>query len=253
MGHKLVGIFTLLVFIIGSLHAQTTGIEYSYELDEHLLTLSKPSAPEVFRGHVIFTTPSTYRRAGIAFAHENWAKIHWFRKLELPIDDVESFVEDRKTPQQFYHDSGIMFTVYTPPPDTAFLEYRLIVDGLWIADPLNSANRFDADSGIKTSLVYVDPQPPAVVNQEPESGPVTFRYVGEPSDTVFLTGSFNNWDPFMYKMEEYMPGRYSLSLNLPAGTYYYAFYLRGERNHDAANPEKIYLLDGRTASVLAVR
>jgi hypothetical protein len=252
MTHKLFRTLILLLIIIDNGEAQSiAGTEYTYELSEHLLTLTQPSAPEVFDGQVIFTLPSAYRRAGVAFAHENWTKIHWFRKLELPIDDVPPLVEGSNIPRQFYHDSGIMFTVYTPPPGIERLEYRLIADGLWIADPLNRDIRFDTSSGVQNSLVYLDPVPSP--NKEYDDGRVRFHFRTVPGTSVYLTGSFNNWDPFMYEMSEDAPGVYTLALGLPAGTYHYVFFQRGEFSHDLTNPEQIYLLDGRTASVLVVR
>ncbi|MDR1470680.1 MAG: glycogen-binding domain-containing protein [Spirochaetaceae bacterium] len=260
MKHKLFGTLMLLLIIIGKGEAQNRArAEYSDELSEYLLTLTRPAAPVVLDGQVLFTLPSTYRRAGVAFAHENWTEIHWFRKLELPIDDVAPYVEKSKVPRQFYHDSGIMFTVYTPPPGTAFLEYRLIADGLWIADPLNSESRLDTSSGVKNSLVYLDRGPNSAFVEEARKtkeaandGRVRFRYDAEPGSAVYLTGSFNNWDPFMYEMREEAPGAYTLALGLPPGTYQYVFFDRGLFYPDLSNPERIHLLDGRIASVLAV-
>jgi hypothetical protein len=251
MNHKTLGALLLLLIIIGNVEAQeTVQAPYSYELAEHLLTLTQPSAPEVFDGQVIFTLPSVYRRAGVAFAHENWTSIHRFRKLELPIEDVAPFADN--DPRQFYHDSGIMFTVYTPPPGIEILEYRLVADGLWITDPLNTENRLDTASGSRNSLVYLDPVPATQMTNEESDGRIHFRYRTEPGDTVYLAGSFNNWDPFMYEMDEETPGNYTLALGLPAGTHHYVFFQRGEFHHDLFNPERIYLLDGRTASVVVV-
>jgi hypothetical protein len=219
------------------------------------LTLTRPAAPVIIDGQVVFTLPSTYRRAGVAFAHENWTKIHWFRKLRLPIDDVAPFVEKSNVPRQFYHDSGIMFTVYTPPSDVAVLEYRLIADGLWIADPLNSESRLDTSSGARNSLVYLDPvsaQKAAEAKTAENDGRILFRYNAEPGSAVYLAGSFNNWDPFMYEMREETPGAYTLALGLPPGTYQYVFFDRGAFHPDLSNPERVYLLDGSAASVLKV-
>jgi hypothetical protein len=253
MNHKIPGTLLLLLLIIGNAEAQETALtEYSYELAEHLLTLTRPSAPEVFDGQVIFTLPSAYRRAGVAFAHENWTTIHQFRKLELPIENTAPFTDNANIPREFYHDSGIMFTVYTPPPGTGILEYRLIADGLWFADPLNTESRLDTASGTRNSLVSLDPAPAPRTADEPGDGRVRFRCRAEPGDTVYLAGSFNNWDPFMYEMSEETPGNYTLALGLPAGTYHYLFFQGGAFRHDLANPGRAYLLDGRTASVIVV-
>jgi hypothetical protein len=255
MRHKLFGTLVLLLIIIGKGEAQhITNEEYGDEISEYLLTLTRPVAPAVLDGQVIFTLPSSYRRAGVAFAHENWTEIHRFRKLELPIDDVAPFVEKSKVPRQFYHDSGIMFTVYTPPPGVALLEYRLIADGLWIADPLNEESRLDTSSGAINSLVHLDPEEAAEEAPLTESnGRVRFRYNTEPGTAVYLTGSFNNWDPFMYEMREETPGEYALALGLPPGTYRYVFFDRGTFHPDLSNPERVHLIDGRIASVLNVK
>jgi hypothetical protein len=147
-----------------------------------------------------------------------------------------------------------MFTVYTPPPGVTVLEYRLIADGLWIADPFNGESRLDTSSGATNSLVYLDPGPAETGGAHaPENdGRVRFRYNAEPGYAVYLTGSFNNWDPFMYEMREETPGAYTLALGLPPGTYQYVFFDRGAFHPDLSNPERIYLLDGRVASVLNV-
>jgi hypothetical protein len=253
MSHKTLGTLILLLIIIGSAGAQQRAeTDYSYELAEYLLALTQPSAPEVFDGQVIFTLPSRYRRVGVAFAHENWTTIHRFRKLELPIENTAPLTDNANIARQFYHDSGIMFTVYTPPPGVEILEYRLIADGLWITDPLNPESRLDTASGVQHSLVYLAPLPAPQTTTAERDGRIHFRYRTAPGDAVYLAGSFNNWDPFMYEMNEETPGTYTLALGLPAGTYHYVFFQRGTFHHDLSNPEQVYLLDGRTASVLTV-
>ena len=244
------------LFIIGSIWPEQTdeySDEYSYELAEHLLTLTKPVAPYVFDGKVIFSLPSSYRRAGVAFAHEDFAVIYWFRKLDLPIENTEPFIEKSKVPRPFYHDSGVMFTVYTPPEDAALLEYRFIADGLWIADPLNPGSRLDPATGVKNSLIFLDPKPKQRFVDRAVPGLVHFSYQAEAGETVFLAGNFNNWDPFMYRLTEETPGRYGLSLHLPAGAYHYVFFYRGRRLTDPSNAERIFLADGSAASVVVVR
>jgi hypothetical protein len=233
---------------------------YSDELTEFLLTLKRPVPPLLVDGSVVFTLPSTYRRTGVAFAHEDFAEIHWFKKLELPIENPDTFVEKSKVPRAFYHDSGISFTVYEPPAETALLEYRLIADGLWISDPNNVNYRLDGASGVKNSLFFLDPKPQTRLFDKESPGLIHFSYDAPPGETVTLAGSFNNWDPFMYQLSESGDGgsnhgRYSMTLNLPAGTYHYVFFHRGERRPDPASPasDTIYLRDGGLASVLVVK
>ena len=56
----------------------------------------------------------------------------------------------------------------------------------------------------------------------------------------------------MYQLTETRPGQYSLSLPLPAGTYYYVFYHRGERNLDPINFHIAYTKYGERVSEITV-
>jgi hypothetical protein len=56
----------------------------------------------------------------------------------------------------------------------------------------------------------------------------------------------------MYELREVSPGRYTLSLPLPAGTYQYTFFYRGERRLDPTNPSRVYTREGKAANEAAV-
>jgi 1,4-alpha-glucan branching enzyme len=88
--------------------------------------------------------------------------------------------------------------------------------------------------------------------QDVPSGAVTFRFDAFPRETIYVAGSFNNWDPFMYVMKEKEPGHYELILNLPPGTYQYIFFYRGERHLDQNNLMSVYR-DGRPVSQTIVQ
>ena len=81
---------------------------------------------------------------------------------------------------------------------------------------------------------------------------VKFIYKGESGLKLNLAGTFTNWDPWIYQLEEIQPGLYELELPLTTGTYYYNYYLGLTPILDNTNPEKIYTADGRSASVLTV-
>jgi hypothetical protein len=240
----------LLIVIIGSIGAADTNSAQidadSQRFVDHLLTLQKPSRPKVIEDAVIFTAPSTHRRVGIAFAHEGFGKVYWFKRLMVPNENPGPWVKD-KAPPDMFRDSGILYYIYTVPETiSGSLEYRLIIDGLWVSDPLNP-DRSD-DSGIPCSLVQL---PPLRRADNPNRGPVgtlTFTYYAESGSTVTVAGSFNSWDPFMYELREVSRGRYSLSLPLPAGTYQYAFFYRGERCLDPNNPRRVYTREGKAAN-----
>ncbi|GHV70629.1 hypothetical protein AGMMS49928_19160 [Spirochaetia bacterium] len=239
----------LLILIIGNIGAIDTG---SYLFIEHLINISGPAAPELFDDGVIFTAPPDSRRTGIAFAHEGFAKIYWFQRLLVPEDQgppPENAKEDRPTK---YRDTGLLFYVYTPPATVSELGYRLIIDGLWSADPLNP-RLAETPLGLAQSVVALPPKAPALPPLADMPGILTFSYRAPAGEKITVGGTFNGWDPFMYEMKEKSPGLYSLSLPLPPGTYHYMFYHRGERIPDPANTRRVYTKEGKIASEAVVK
>jgi hypothetical protein len=240
---KKVIIIMLLTAIIGSIEAADTE---SYQFIDHLLSLRGPEKPRILEDKVVFTASSSHRRVGIAFAHEGFGKVYWFRKLLVPNENAGPWVKE-KPPADLYQDSGMLFYIFTIPEDLrGNLEYRLIIDGLWVADPLNPDYRQDA--GITRSVVSIPTiRRPDSPNRGPE-GTLTFTFYAAPGGSVTVAGSFNRWDPFMYELREVSSGRYTLSLPLPPGTYQYAFFYRGERQLDPNNPRRVYTREGKAAN-----
>jgi hypothetical protein len=224
----------------------------SYQFIDHLINLKTPGKPEILDDGVLFTVPSLYRSVGIAFAHEKFAKIYWFQKLMKVRDDPEA-ADAKKGDEDLYRDSGILFHAYPIPRDKQELEYRLIIDGLWTADPLNPLRRIDADSGLYHSVILLPEiqRPPTAFDGPP--GTLSFTYRAQPGEAVTVAGDFNGWDPFMYELRETSPGLYSLVLPLPPGTYHYVFYHRGRRFSDPNNTNKVYNLSGEVVSEAVVR
>jgi hypothetical protein len=233
-----------LLFIIGNISALDTD---SYEFNDFLLRVSSAGRPEIIEDGVLFTAPSSYRSVGIAFAHENFTPIHWFRKL-LILEEQGPPPASGKQPAPQYGDSGVLFFAYTPPENTRTLEYRLIVNGLWTADPLNPLRRQDAKSGIYHSVVILPEIQRAATVFDGNPGSLNFSFAAPPGETITVAGDFNGWDPFMHSLAETAPGRYSLSLPLPAGTYRYVFYRRGTRVTDPNNRNTVYDKYGNPAS-----
>jgi len=240
----------LLMCIIGSIRAANTD---SFQFIDHLLRLKEPERPQIVEDAVIFTAPSSYRRVGIAFAHEGFGKVYWFQRLMISNENAGPWKKD-KPPPDLHKDSGLLFFIYTIPEDlTGVLEYRLIIDGLWVKDPLNPDSRIDPVSGIVKSVITIPYiKRPDSPNRGPE-GNLTFTYYAPPGETITVAGSFNNWDPFMYELRETSPGFYTLSLPLPAGTYQYTFFYRGERRLDPNNPRRVYTREGKAANEATVK
>ena len=224
----------------------------SYELIDRLLTIREPSAPIIYDNHVIFTANSSLRRVGVAFAHENFANVYWFRHILVPQDFLNPVI----LPGQRYPDpltnSTIQFHVFQCPENLRELEYRLIINGLWTIDPLNPQSRRDPVSGLAMSVLslpHVAPRPNPLSGL-PEG--LNFSFRGPPGETVTVAGDFNGWDPFMYELRENPAGVYSLIIPLPPGTYQYIFFHRGQRYLDPHNPRRVYSSDGRIASEIII-
>jgi hypothetical protein len=240
----------LLIVIIGNIEAVDTE---SYHFLDHLLGLNGPGAPEIYEDGVLFTAPSSYKRVGVAFAHENFTPIHWFRKLMISEDNRIPNPPKGIGPPPAYTDSGLLFLIYTPPAAIQELEYRIVIDGLWTADPLNPQVRLDRKSGTSRSVIAM-PQierPPTPYDGPP--GALSFAFEALPGETVTVAGSFNGWDPFMYPLREISPGRYALTIPLLSGVYQYVFYYRGERVPDPNNPDWVYTREGAIASEAVVK
>ncbi|MCL2065908.1 MAG: glycogen-binding domain-containing protein [Treponema sp.] len=224
----------------------------SYQLIDRLLTLPGPGAPVVFEDSVIFTASSGLRRAGVAFAHEDFSKVYWFRQLMVPQDPLGAPIpHGRKVPDP-YKDSGILFYVHQIPQNIRELEYRLVINGLWTTDPANPITRKDPVSGLLWSVLAVPPRTPTPDILGGQSGTLSFSFRGPPGETVTVAGSFNGWDPFMYELRESPAGVYTLNLPLPPGRYQYAFFHRGQRYVDPHNPRRVYSTDGNTVSEIVI-
>ena len=235
----------LLIFIIGNIGA--VDIE-SYQFIDHLRAISGPGTPEIYEDVVLFTAPSSYQRVGISFAHEGYAKVHWFKRLMIPGDPAELVAagKNRKNADP-NNDSGIMFHLETIPENITNMDYRLIIDGLWTADPLNPLT-ISGPSGIVESRVPLPEKSKTSLTAATPPGTYRFIYRASPGENITVGGSFNNWDPFMYEMRETNPGLYTLTLPLPPGSFQYVFFYRGEQIPDPANPKKLYTREGRIVS-----
>jgi hypothetical protein len=250
---KYIFIPALLLLIIGNICAVDTE---SYEFIDHLLSITSPQNPDIFEDAVIFSASSQYKKVGIAFAHEQFSKVHWFRNLLVPREivplDENAKAPDDDGPSVGFADSGILFHIFDIPLDMSVISYRLVIDGLWTIDPYNPNKKMDLQTGLEYSIVDVPPIKRAENISQSESGSITFKYNASAGETVTVAGSFNSWDPYMYKMRETMPGTYSLTLSLPPGQHHYVFYHRGQRVLDPINNQKKYTREGLAASEIMI-
>ncbi len=191
-------------------------------------------------GHfIVFTATGSARYAAIAFAHEQYKTQHPFKRL-VHRDENGKKIDD------------VLFYIAEVPPESRELQYRMSIDGLWTVDPLNRQTEYDYQNGMMVSTLPVDYYDVFKTASEPE-GQVRFTYEGASGDEIRLAGSFNGWDPFMYEMTETSPGRYEITLPLPPGTWYYAFFSGTTQLPDLTNETRVYTKDGRVASVVSVK
>jgi len=235
----------LLTLIIGNIGAADTE---SYKFIDYLRAISVPGKPEIYEDGVIFTAPSTFQRVGISFAHEGYARVHWFKQLMIPADMAE-LVATQKNRKNINpnKDSGIMFYIETIPAGIKNMDYRLIIDGLWITDPLNPLT-VTGPAGVVESRIPLPAKPATAQAAQTPPGTYRFSYRAEPDEVITVAGSFNNWDPFMYELREVSPGFYTLTLPLPPGSFQYIFFHRGESFPDQSNTKRLYTRDGRIVS-----
>jgi len=224
----------------------------SYEIINRLLTIHEPGAPVIYEDFVIFNADSSLRRVGVAFAHENFSTVYWFRHLLVPQEWLNPIILPGQKVPSPYKDSGLQFHVYQVPDNLRELEYRLVINGLWTTDPANPQTRRDPVSGLALSVLSL---PFREKKHNPQDGlpeGLNFLFGGPPGETVTVGGSFNGWDPFMYELKESPAGVYSITIPLPPGTYQYVFFHRGRRYVDPNNPRRVYSRDGSAASEIVV-
>ena len=209
--------------------------------------ISRVRAPVVSGRYVIFTAAADARHTAIAFEHENYTQMHSFKRLIRKGADgkAEKDANGKEIPP-------VLFYIAEVPPDHSELRYRMVIDGLWTTDPLNANVAYDYDNGMNVSTLAVQKYEIFKTENVVNKGQVRFTYEGTPGEEIRLAGTFNNWDPFMYDMEETSPGKYELLLPLPAGTWYYAYFDGTTQVPDGTNGRRVYTKDGRIASVVTV-
>ncbi len=179
------------------------------------LTKAKPPVIQDRKMVMTFQADSQPRYVAAVFAHEGWKVKHLF----------------------FKNQNNVYFLVYDLAADSPLtLEYRLVVDGLWQADPQNT-DRYRNEQGIVLSRVAVlkTDLPHAHAPEQLYDGEVEFRYHGKAGQQVAIVGNFNNWDPFSNFMHEETPGNYALGLALPPGQLLYQFVMGTKTFPDPLN------------------
>lgn len=205
----------------------------SLSLHLHLSGLKEARPPEIVDSHLVLSAKGPYRHVGASFSFENWSRVLSF---ELNRNGV------------------FVLAVPLPYGPKTLVSYRLVLDGMWSADPSNPRRERDPATGASMSTLTLPERPMTVLGAwDPgREGRAAFLFQGEPGKVVTVAGSFNGWDPFIHELDETAPGRYELSLDLAPGEYLYAFVYRGERIPDPINKKRAYSRAGESLSVLTI-
>ncbi|WP_428770905.1 glycogen-binding domain-containing protein [Treponema sp. HNW] len=210
--------------------------------DALIANIKRVQAPVLVGDYILFTASGAARHTGIVFDFENYRHIHSFRRLIRQDSD-----EDEKA-----KDTGILFYIMKIPQDIRLIKYRLVIDGLWTADPANPESEFSEVLNLQVSKFFID-RPIEAHSAVTNGATVCFVYEGESGQKIRVGGTFTNWDSFIYELQEVRPGFYRLEIPLPKGEHYYSYYKGMSAFADDTNPERVYTSDGRMASVIRVR
>ena len=137
--------------------------------------------------------------------------------------------------------------------DPGVYQYKLIVDGTWMADPGNPKTADDGYGGQNSVLDVCQVAPPPG-----KCGEVTFSYQGgEGVGSVLVSGGFNGWassaaDGAFAMTDDDGDQKWDVTVALDAGTYQYKLIVDGTWMIDPANPDTIDDGNGNVNSVVTV-
>ena len=250
--HTVSVVLLFLIALSARLPAQGSDVSLFLRLEN----MSGEEAPSILANDILFgfRPRRATRSVGVAFGHEDYRTVHRMR----------------------LNRSEIFFLLYPRaaiPADVTTVEYRLVVDGIWMGDPNNPLTRY-ATNGAALSQLRLPARALSLEAPLQEAGSVEFLFVpldrrqsnlfGVDGERLYfevtsglevsVAGSFNNWDPFLQPLREQedQPGSYRVRLSLPAGRYEYYYVVNGQKVLDPHNPMVGVNRVGRRASILIV-
>lgn len=230
--------FAIFIALISFYQTFADEAETRFKYDNLVISLKKAAQPQVTEDFVVFTQNTGPGFVGIAFDFEEYKTIHTFKQKKI-------FDEDGNLK------NSLLFFILTKPENVQTINYRLLIDGLWTADPLNPNKNYDWTMGLTLSSIDMgEPKPEITCVQDKNFA--RFIYNGEPGQKVRLAGTFTKWDSWIYELNETRPGFYELTIPLTKGTYYYSYYIGLNSFIDKTNPNRAYTSEGQAASVLYV-
>ena len=209
---------------------------YSLTIHTEVSELREAKSPIFIDNKILFTYSvgnKFTRRVAIAFETDNYKEVYPLTKNEY----------------------NVFFITRDIPKKTDYINYRLIVDGVWTNDPVNT-NSFLSPEKFKVSRIiiprnYYEQEVSPIIGSDRN---VRFVYKDVTDMQVYLSGNFNNWDPFMLRMNEESEnsGIYSISLRMSEGDHYYKFVADGRSLQDPNNSKTAYDIRGNAVSILKI-
>lgn len=232
---KYILLTTLFLFsLLISSAAEQAGITIaSLPLHIKITEMEESLAPFIVGGDLIFSyTPSreSVRHVGISFENENFSEIH----------------------NLYRNENGIYFFIYKYPKEKV-INYKFIEDGIWTSDKNSVKSVRDNNYITLSSFEIPDKNIKEHISPFITGNRATFIIRAEAGSSIYLTGDFNNWNPFLYKMKEETPGIFKLSINLTAGQFGYYFIHNGERVLDSENPLQGRSRIGEVVSLFTIK
>jgi 1,4-alpha-glucan branching enzyme len=193
-------------------------------VDLHQIREAGP--PEITDEGILFTykpEKRTPKYVMVSGSFDNWESLHMMTKNHVGVytylyDDVKDYTEAGKR--------GVIV-------DRGVYDYRYLIDGLWVTDPLNNRSSYDKHG---TELSQLTVKVPIIKRQKNPihiAGSRYIFYLVEPNArSVYLIGDFNNWNPYSHPMKRNDRGWWEIEIDLPHGDYSYRFIVDGKHRVD---------------------
>ncbi len=147
----------------------------------------------------------------------NWEESYYLIKNRY---DVFVFLFDRTKERGIVLEEGIY-------------RYRLLVDGIWMNDPVNNKTVYDRYG---TELSYFEVKVPLIIvknNPVPvKNNSYIFYYKNDKAKDVHLVGDFNNWNPYSLSMKRNKSGMWEIEVDILPGSYAYILIVDGVYRKD---------------------
>ncbi len=152
-------------------------------------------------------------------------------------------------------DHGVWYYLVESNDSNDMIRYKLCVDGIWIADPLND-HKSDDGAGSYVSILRNTKKQEGkhltyrVLNKRKNI--VEFRVYAPQASIVSLVGDFNNWNPENDLLKKDSDGVWRLKKRITDGKYRYNYIIDGKWKIDRYNPRTATNRIGQMCSVLSM-